>query len=189
MIKRIVCATCSFVALAILTGCGSGLAQTQGPKGDTGPAGPPGLIYLGAYSTTTAYVPTDVVTYNGSSYVAVANSTNVSPVGAAASAADWNVLALAGSSGPAGSAGPQGLQGPQGVQGFTGVQGPQGVAGLKGEPGSTGLQGVVGPTGPIGVQGPQGVPGTSLTAAMRSPFYGKTMGIMGDSYCVFNLFQ
>lgn len=105
--------------LLVLVGCGTP-AQT-GPSGtSTGPAGPPGLIFLNAYNPATQYVATDVVTYQGSSYTALATSTNVAPVGAPFSATDWAVLAQAGAIGPVGATGPVGPQGPTGPQGVPG---------------------------------------------------------------------
>jgi len=75
-----------------------------GPKGVTGPkgatglqgaTGSPGLVFLGAWSDTTAYVIGDVVSYNGSSYVASATNTDVNP----SNNSDWGVLASAGAAG------------------------------------------------------------------------------------------
>ncbi len=171
MLKRCSLLVCGLFLAGLITGCGTGAAQ--GTKGDTGAAGPPGLIYLGAFNPATAYVPTNVVTYNGSSYVSVANSTNVVPVGATASPLNWNVLAQSGAVGLAGATGAQGLQGAQGPAGQTGAQGVPGVAG---------------PTGPTGATGAQGTPGTTQTAVSLNPWSGKTLVTFGDSiFAAFNI--
>jgi hypothetical protein len=69
------------------------LALSQ--NGAAGPAGADGLIWMGAWNSTTAYVATDIVQYGGSSYVASAASTNVAPP----NAAYWSLLAAGGSGG------------------------------------------------------------------------------------------
>jgi hypothetical protein len=59
-----------------------GATGAQGPKGDTGATGPQGaegLNALGAWSPTTAYVPDDLVTSQGSSWLAIAASTGIDP--------------------------------------------------------------------------------------------------------------
>ncbi|MGC1157691.1 MAG: hypothetical protein WA891_07870, partial [Acidobacteriaceae bacterium] len=107
--------------------------------GAPGPAGANGtsFIFLDAYNPDATYAANDVVTYNGSSYIAIlANGPNPSgptpdknPV--------WSVMA-------AGGTGPAGPQGPMGPVGPTGLTGPAGATG---------------PTGPTGLQGPTGVGG------------------------------
>ncbi|WP_198152101.1 hypothetical protein [Granulicella tundricola] len=146
------------VSFVLLTGCG----VTQSPSATVGPAGPagaPGLIFLNAYTATLQYVPTDVVTYQGSSYVALATSTGVAPVGATASATDWAVLAQAGATGAPGAVGAVGAAGPQGIPGLSGAQGP------AGSPGTAGAQGAVGVAGAQGVQGPVGPIGLTLQSS------------------------
>ncbi len=183
MLERVLLAGGGTIFLMLLaSGCGSGVAQ--GVQGPAGPAGPPGLIYTGPYSAGKNYAATDVVTYGGSSYVAVQSSTNVAPTGAPDSALDWNVLAQSGAAGTMGATGPQGLPGPQGAvgpQGLPGPLGPQGAVGLTGAMGPAGVAGVAGPTGPTGAQGPQGIPGVTPSALTLSPWYGKTMATFGDS--------
>jgi len=49
-----------------------------------------GLEFLSTYSTSTAYVPGDVVTYGGYSYVSATNNTNRIPT--AYTGTDWNLL-------------------------------------------------------------------------------------------------
>ena len=195
--KRVFCPPSSLFLLTLLVGCGT--VRSQVVTGAQGPAGPAGLIFLNAYNPATTYTSTDVVTYQGSSYVALGSVTNVAPVGATTSTTYWAVLAQAGAVGAQGVAGAQGaagpkgdpgqsIQGPQGVsgtQGLTGSTGPQGLTGQKGDIGSQGVPGPQGPTGALGPQGPAGV----ITTASISPWNGKVMGIIGDSYCVFNIFQ
>jgi hypothetical protein len=78
----------------------------------------------------------DAVTHEGSSYVAIANSTNQLPP----NATFWQLLAAKGDTGATGAAGATGATGPQGPAGATG---PQGTAG------STGATGPPGPAGPV----------------------------------------
>jgi lysophospholipase L1-like esterase len=157
-----------------LTGCGT----TQIPVSATqGPAGPPGLIWLGAYNPATAYVATDAVSYNGSSYYAVAAVTNTPPTGTPQSATFWNLLAQAGATGAQGVAGPAGPTGAQGPQGPIGPQGPTGATGAQGPAGPQGATGAQGPTGPTGPQGPQGIPGQSANSFLQ----GRNLAVTGDS--------
>jgi hypothetical protein len=74
----------------------------QGLVGSTGPVGAAGLNFVGTWSAATAYSPTDVVFYNGSSYVC---SNAVGPIATTpdVDTANWDFLAL------------QGLEGPQGA--------------------------------------------------------------------------
>lgn len=97
--------------------CPSGYTAT-----DWSIAGPPGLVWKGAWDDTVSYVANDAVEYQGSAYVALAPSTNVPPPDPAA----WSVLAQQGS---------DGTQGPQGPPGANGDQGPVGPPGAQGLPG------------------------------------------------------
>ena len=67
-----------------------------------------GWTHRGAWASGTAYKPGDVVTQNGSSYVARVKSTGSSPAG---SATAWGLLAAAGATGPAGATGATGATG------------------------------------------------------------------------------
>ncbi|MDX0270895.1 hypothetical protein GOC13_24415 [Sinorhizobium meliloti] len=118
-----------------------GVAGSQGPIGATGPAGTPGMIWKGAYSSATAYVVKDVVSYNGASYICIQDGTNRTPSG---QPTYWSVVSAKGDTGPQG---PQGPTGPTGPQGSTGSTGPQGIQGVKGNTGATGPQGPEGPAG------------------------------------------
>ena len=129
----------------------------------------------GTWSSSQAYETYDAVEYQGSTYVALQNSS----AGTVPSAQPtvWQLIAekgdtgstgavgatgatgLTGATGATGPQGPQGDTGPQGSQGDegpTGPTGPQGPQGPQGDTGATGPQGDEGPTGPTGPQGPQG---------------------------------
>ncbi len=135
--------------------------QIPGPVGPAGPPGPPGadgssgLNFRGAFSSTVQYFIKDLVTFNGSGYVALTNP----PVGTLPTdTVHWTALVLQGAPGPAG---PSGLTGPAGSQGPQGIAGPQGVEGPVGPQGPIGPKGDPGPTGPQGPQGPQGATGAT----------------------------
>lgn len=66
--------------------------------GISGPQGPPGLVWRGAWSAVVQYQPGDAVAYGGGSYIAVTVNTDSVP---AAPSADWDVLAQAGAAGSA----------------------------------------------------------------------------------------
>ena len=74
----------------------------QGLVGSTGPVGAAGLNFVGTWSALTAYNPTDVVFYNGSSYVC-SNAVGPTATTPDVDIANWDFLAL------------QGLEGPQGA--------------------------------------------------------------------------
>jgi Collagen triple helix repeat (20 copies)/IPT/TIG domain len=59
-----------------------GAQGNPGPAGATGPQGPAGTSFnfLGPWSSSTTYQVNDVATYQGSSYVAIAQNTNQQPV-------------------------------------------------------------------------------------------------------------
>jgi hypothetical protein len=73
----------------------------QGLTGATGPVGAAGLNFVGTWSALATYSPTDVVFYNGSSYVC-SNAVGPSAITPDVDTANWDFLAL------------QGLEGPQG---------------------------------------------------------------------------
>jgi len=124
----------------------------QGPLGLTGPAGP-GFTFRGSWDIGIGYFPNDVVTENGSSFIAIAANVAADPAVAAQTVGGaWAPLASSGAVGPAG---------PQGEQGLIGFQGPGGLMGLKGD---TGAQGAQGSQGAQGVQGPQGLQGSAGSA-------------------------
>ena len=91
----------------------------------------------GEYSSTTAYKALNIVSQNGSSYVAIQDTQGNPPT----NTTYWQLLAQRGEQGAQGiqgPAGPQGEQGPVGPQGPPGETGPQGPQGEKGDAG-TGL--------------------------------------------------
>ncbi len=100
-----------------------------------------GLHYRGAWSSGTSYSVLDVVTYQGSSYVAKSASLGKQP---AATPGAWSLLAARGTTGATGARGAAGAQGLPGVDGADGAQGPEGPAGPQGDPGPQGPAGVLG---------------------------------------------
>ena len=121
-------------------GTGIGPAGPPGPAGAQGPQGVPGLGYVGTYASTTNYALSDVVTFQGSSYISlVAGNAGNTP---GQTPGRWGLLAQGGT----GPQGPAGAVGPQGPAGLTGAQGPQGVPGTPGATGATGPQGLAGLT-------------------------------------------
>jgi hypothetical protein len=116
-----------------------GSTGPQGPIGPIGPEGPIGLNWRGPWNYYLAYATKDVVTYDGTTYIALAPSANnPAPPN---SPGEWAVLAS------------RGAQGTQGPIGLTGGQGVQGIQGPKGDTGATGTQGPAGPIGPQGLAG------------------------------------
>ena len=85
-------------------------------------AGPPGIVWKGAWSDATPYVPNDAVDYLGSAYVAVLGSTNRPPP----NPQYWNLLARQGETGPPGADGQDGKDGNDGADGQAGPPGPPG---------------------------------------------------------------
>ena len=109
-----------------------GLQGPQGATGLTGPAGAngTGFNFRQAFDNTAAYAVNDVVTFNGSTYVAIAASTGPNNPTPNTNSTAWSLMAQQGSTGPAGltgAAGPQGLVGPVGPQGPVGPM-PTGAA-------------------------------------------------------------
>ena len=143
----------------------------QGIQGAGGPKGDTGIIWRGTWLSTSNYVVSDAVSYNGSSWTARSASTGSAP---APSNANWDLVAQKGDLGATGAIGPQG--GP-GVAGSQGIQGAQGVPGPKGDPG---IQGLPGPKGDPGVQGIAGVKGdTGLVGSKGDPGVQGVPGIQG----------
>ena len=165
----------------------TGAAGVQGPVGAQGPVGPqgapgasgpqgiagtagvqglPGLVYQGAYASSTNYALGDVVLWQGASWSSLVagnhgNTPSLSP-------AYWGTLTAQGPIGPMGAAGlqgapgPTGSLGPVGPPGYKGDQGLQGIAGQAGAQGLTGPQGAAGLSGPMGPQGVAGPTGLSF---------------------------
>ncbi len=144
-----------------------GVAGPIGPQGPTGAAGTngSGFDFMNAFNASASYAINDVVTFNGSTYVAIVASSGPNNPTPDMNASAWSVLAQEGAQGAVGAQGTQGAAGPQGLTGSTGATGPQGSAGAAGTTGGIGAQGpagVAGPQGPAGVAGatgPQGLQG------------------------------
>lgn len=100
----------------------------QGPAGGTGPTGPagtPGMIWSGAWNSSTAYVVNDVVSSGGSSYICIVANTNQPPT----NAAYWSIVAQTGATGPTGPTGGVGPAGTPGTKWFNGTTDPGTVSG------------------------------------------------------------
>jgi hypothetical protein len=91
-------------------------AQVQGSQG---PQGAPGTEWQGAWLPTTAYHVGDLVSHDGTTYIAVADHTSGATF---VMAPNWQPFA------EAGAAGDQGDQGNQGNQGNPGSAGAQGAS-------------------------------------------------------------
>lgn len=89
----------------------------------------------GSWVQGTAYEKLNVVRNNGSSYMAIASSTNVEPGVATNWAQYWMLLNS------------DGINGINGTNGTDGATGPQGLPGPQGEPGTNGLDGIGVPLG------------------------------------------
>lgn len=147
-----------------------GLTGAQGPQGPQGPAGTngTGFDFRNAFATSDTYAVNDVVTYNGSTYVAIAANGPSSQTPDQNPTA-WSVMAQQGATGPTGATGAAGATGPQGPIGLTGATGATGTTGAAGAQGPMGLQGLTGATGPQGPQGPQGPGGSSAVQVYLTP--------------------
>jgi hypothetical protein len=104
----------SFAIAVLLAGCGSAVSTpTPAPTPTivatpTPTPGPPGLVWMGVWSDSTKYLPTDVVFYNGSAYVTMSETTAVPP------SAPWELVAAKGDTGATGAKGDTGATGPAG---------------------------------------------------------------------------
>jgi hypothetical protein len=124
----------------------SGATGATGPRGLTGAPGAPGpagangtsFLFLDAYNPYAAYAADNVVTYNGSSYIAIVPN-GPSPSGPTPDRnPSWSLMAAGGAIGATGPQGPQGAPGPEGITGVMGNPGPAGPAGPAGPQGPTG---------------------------------------------------
>ncbi|QNI37507.1 GDSL-type esterase/lipase family protein [Edaphobacter albus] len=134
--KSVLCNIAVALSFApLLVGCGAAQAKPSdtSPSQVAGPPGPPGMVYRKAYDPSAQYAANDAVTYQRSTYIAIASTTGVPPVGAAQSESKWALLAGAGIDGASGADGKQGAQGIPGVPGPTGPTGPQGIQGAVGQ--------------------------------------------------------
>lgn len=163
------------------TGAGTtGATGPTGPTGPTGATGSAGLTYRNAWSAATGYNAGDVVSYSGTSYVALAGSLGQQPDTFTAS---WGVLSAKGATGvtgPTGATGATGTTGATGATGagVTGATGPTGAA--SNVAGPTGATGVTGPTGPTGPTGATGASGNATLSGNGVP--SNSLGNNGDFY-------
>lgn len=97
----------------------------QGVQGIQGPAGPQGegFNFMGSWVSNNEYFKNDVVTYNGSSYILIADTLVGSTTTPNNDTTNWLLFTAKGDTGATGP------QGPKGDTGATGPQGPQGPAG------------------------------------------------------------
>ena len=134
----------------------AGLNGAQGIPGLSGSGVPQGIFFVGAYSTITTYNLQDVVTFNGSAFICLANGVlNLEPDD---NPNFWAVLCVGGE-----SLGGSGSSGEDGATGETGATGPEGPAGPQGETGATGAQGPQGEPGATGATGATGAAGPANT--------------------------
>jgi microcystin-dependent protein len=118
------------------------------------------LTWRGAWSGSVSYQIADVVSDEGSSFVAIESSTGANPE---VSTAVWELLAQSGTPGARGDPGVTGPTGPAGGTGLSGATGVTGATGATGVIGSTGFAGNTGATG-VGATGATGATGvTGLT--------------------------
>jgi hypothetical protein len=92
-----------------------------------GGSGGSSISYLGTWSSATSYSINNVVTYNGTSWIAVAANSNITP--GSDGGADWAVFAAAGSNGVNGTNGINGVNGADGAPGTPGYSPNQTLAG------------------------------------------------------------
>ena len=130
-----------------------GPTGAQRPQGDTGPQGEvgpqgiqgdigfPGFKYDARRALTNQYVVGEIIEYNGSYFICLANNDAIPPSGGALGVY-WDPYSFIGPIGPQGETGPTG---PQGEVGPTGPQGEIGLTGPQGDPGATGATGPAGP--------------------------------------------
>ena len=151
-----------------------GAAGPAGGAGAMGPQGSPGMVYRGAYASTTNYGLGDVVLWQGTSYTSLLAGNHGSTP--STSPGQWGVLSPQGNAGPAGPQGGQGVAGVQGLPGSVGPNGPVGAQGPQGIPGQAGAQGLTGPAGAQGASGPIGPQGVAGPVGMTfQGAYSSTM--------------
>jgi hypothetical protein len=114
------------------------------------------LIWMGSWQTGLSYSVDDLVEYQGSTYVAIRNTSG------SEDPSNEGFWALFVASGTAGPQGPQGLPGDTGPQGPVGPAGPQGLTGATGPHGPQGPQGLTGDTGPQARKAPKDCPATPV---------------------------
>lgn len=98
------------------------------------------ISWKGTYVATTTYLASNAVIYNGSSYIAIVDSTGVTP---GTNSSIWLMIAQKGADGATGATGATGAVG---ATGATGETGERGIQGLKGDTGAAGINGAPGIT-------------------------------------------
>jgi hypothetical protein len=114
--------------------------------------------WLGPWVTDTAYKKSEIIEFDGSSYIALLDHqsalSNIPPEDGL-----WDVVAASGANGAAGSIGDKGVAGDKGDQGDVGDKGVAGDKGDQGDQGDVGDKGVAGDKGDQGDVGDKGVVG------------------------------
>lgn len=126
---------------------------------------PVALMWRGPWDSKAEYLPGQVVSLKGASYVAEQESQGSAPDPWCEDDCRWARMGE-GTQGPQGPKGDPGIKGDMGPPGAKGDQGLQGPQGLRGADGLQGIQGPRGLTGPAGIQGQQGPPGPQGTPGL-----------------------
>jgi hypothetical protein len=163
----------------------TGSQGPSGPLGPQGPTGPAGIINLGSWTPLTQYVINDSVSYNGSSWIALAPNSDSAPN---PQNTNWQLLAAEGINNqgswvstvtyqvndavtdggqywlalaPNSSSEPAITNRNWQLIAAAGAAGAAGSPGAQGPAGATGATGATGPQGPIGITGAQGPAGAT----------------------------
>jgi hypothetical protein len=159
-----------------------GIEGPQGPTGATGPAGPQGdgFSFRGAWDATAAYHANDVVTTDGSAYVARNDSVGIDPQ---VNDAAWTMFVARGDAGPAGANGTNGTNGINGTNGTNGTNGINGTNGLGAVLVSipAGTAGPCAATGGVQVIGGDGVSGFVCNGQNGTTGQGAGMALSSGS--------
>ena len=150
------------------TGTGStaaGATGSVGPTGATGATGPP-FVPSVVWSSVTTYTNGNVVSSNGTLWVALDTNTDSLP---STSNADWSAFGAQGEPGATGATGGVGPTGADGPQGSVGDTGPTGATGAVGDTGPTGPDGDSGAIGNTGLSGATGAPGATGSGGASGP--------------------
>ena len=107
-----------------------GATGATGASGTNGVNGSPGLVWRGAWLSSTSYAANDGVSFGGGSYLSLTSGNAGQSPGSSPSS--WSLLAAAGVAGANGAAGATGVTGATGAQGVTGAVGATGATGATG---------------------------------------------------------
>ena len=162
----------------------SGATGAVGPDGATGATGPQGSTGARLTAVISIVKPVEpeagdmwldvgnsgqLLTYNGSIWVAAAPGGSYGPTGPAGATGEQGIPGTAAAQGATGSTGATGIPGATGGPGATGPQGSVGSTGATGGPGATGATGSLGATGPSGLNGVDGDPGSTGATGPQGP--------------------